>query len=500
MKGIRNNRADRARVTRRDQSGRAAWGAIGLTWLILAGLVAWGALELRAQMRRQIESRDGQVLSELARVLEGESGTADDLEADLERDPQMVFLRIARWDGIVAGWRFDAEGSLVSWLPEDVQDPDVPAEALESLKGGKPFSRFIPSLRLAEVFMSTNLLTGPKALVAIPALEVYVPLRGETAGSPGGVAGFLIEAQSLAAQFRALDRQLLVRAAAALVVAMAFTGLVLQVVFRRLAKARQLVERRTEDLLRANQELSRSARIAALGAVTAHLVHGLKNPVSGLQTFMASRTAEGGEQDDDWREARAATQRMQTLIHDVVRVIREQETELEYEVPLIEVGEAVVARTRASGERRGVRVSLEGAPRRNVDNRTSGLLALMLGNLVENAIEATPEGGHVRLHLLDEVSATVCEVIDDGPGIAVEAQARLFQPQHSTKEGGSGLGLAITRQLALALGGDVRLLRSDEHGSTFRVELPDSTPSNEGAMEKDSSAVSSPEILGRSGA
>ncbi len=466
---------------------RAAASAIGLTWLILAVLVGWGALELRTQTRRQIESRDGQILSELARVLEEETESDDDFEAELARDPEMIFLKMARWEGIVAGWLFDDSGSMKSWLPKDVEDPEIPEEAIALLEVGKPFSRFIPSLLLANVFMSTNLLSGPKALSTIPALEVYVPLRGRKDGATGWFAVFLIEARSLAGQFRDLDRQLAWQALAALMVAMAITGVTLHLVFRRLALAHHLLEQRTEDLLRANQELSRSARVAALGAVAAHLVHGLRNPVTGLQTFVDARGSDGPGRDEDWREAQAATQRMQTLIHDVVRVLREQETDLEYEVPVLEVGEAVMTRARPSGDRRGVRVSLQGNPRRNLDNRTSGLLALMLGNLVENAIEATPEGGTVKLHLLDESGATVCDVVDQGPGIPAEAQARLFQPQSSTKQGGSGLGLAITRQLALALGGDVRLAQSDERGSIFRVRISDPAGRADPPKSKESS-------------
>jgi signal transduction histidine kinase len=493
--------------TRNDGKGgnralRAAWLAIGLTWLVLGLLVALGAAELRAQIRHQIESRDGQILSEMARMQGGEGGSPsdDDWEQELDEDPMMVFMKITGWEGTVAAWMLDPSGTVASVLPLSVEVPSMPREAQASVKEGRPFSRFIPSMRLSDVFLSTNLLDAATGPGVIPVLEVYVPLRGEAEEGALWVAGFLIEAQSLADQFRRLDRQLLGQALAALGVAMGITGVTLGWVFRRLARAHRLLERRTEDLLRANQDLSRSARIAALGAVTAHLVHGLKNPVSGLQTFVAARSADGGGQEDEWREAQAATQRMQTLIHDVVRVIREQETDLAYEVPLREVGESVVARARPSAERRGVRLTQEGSGDRELDNRTSGLLALILGNLVENAIEATPEGGCVKLHLFDEAGAIVCEVVDEGSGIGAEAQRRLFQPQPSTKEGGSGLGLAITRQLALALGGDVRLLSSDRHGSTFRVELPHDPTCAEPISGQDSAAGASREVLGRPGA
>ncbi len=452
---------------------RVAGVAIGLTWLVLAFVVALGALQLREQLRGQIMSRDGQILSAMARAQEGETNR----EIELLEEPWDVFMHIAGREGILGGWLFDTNWTAISWLPASVRDPAVPEEALSPLRAGQPFSLFHRALSVLDISYDTNILGTANLSQRFPVIEVYVPLKALHGEGPGGVAGFLIEGSSLAAQFGMLDRRLTLQALTLLSVAMGITGVALGMVFRRLNRAHRLLARRTEDLQRANQELSRSARIAALGAVTAHLVHGLRNPVSGLQTYVSSREAGAGDAGEEWREAKAATQRMQTLIHDVVRVIREQEMNLEYEVPLIELGEAVVQRARISSERRQIRVVMEGSSGRNVDNHTSGLLGLMLGNLMENAIEATPDGGNVRLHLLEQSGATICEVVDEGPGIPVAAQARLFQPQLSTKEGGSGLGLAITRQLALALGGDVRLFRSDAHGSTFRVELP---PDREG--------------------
>src|SRR5690606_17683623 len=88
-------------------------------------------------------------------------------------------------------------------------------------------------------------------------------------------------------------------------------------------------------------------------------------------------------------------------------------------------------------------------------------------------IEATPPGGAVTLRLFAG-EGVACEVADEGPGLTPAVRARLFQPQRSTKEGGSGLGLAISHQLALALGGSIRLVSSGPAGTVFRVEIPGS--------------------------
>lgn len=445
--------------------------AIGLTWLVLAGVVAGGALNLRRQLREQLLTRDAQVLSAMARVRPGET----ELDEVLDEDPFSALLTVPQSRGIIVMWSFKADGTFLTALPLSARDGEVPEDAMKALRQGNPRTYLEPSAALFEIFQDPSFLPtdqNPNPST-IPVLEVYVPVPAADGKRLGAIAGFLIEATSLMQQLNQLDRQLLRQGGLVLGVAMAITGISLGMLFRRLERAHGLVKRRTDDLLQANRELAQSARVAALGAVTAHLVHGLKNPISGLQSFVASRSPNSsGEDLEEWREAKAATFRMQRLIQDVVRVLREQETEVSYQVPLRELGESVFARARPAADRRRVRLVLEGEPRRDVDNRISDLLALILGNLVDNAIEATREGGNVTLHLLEEGETVVCTVVDEGAGIGAETRARLFQPQASTKEGGSGLGLVITRQLALALGGDVELVSTDAQGSTFRVELP----------------------------
>jgi signal transduction histidine kinase len=63
-------------------------------------------------------------------------------------------------------------------------------------------------------------------------------------------------------------------------------------------------------------------------------------------------------------------------------------------------------------------------------------------------------------------------VSDDGPGVAVEAQHRIFEALFTTKAKGSGLGLALCRRIAEAHGGTVTLEASDR-GATFRISIPD---------------------------
>jgi signal transduction histidine kinase/CheY-like chemotaxis protein len=110
-------------------------------------------------------------------------------------------------------------------------------------------------------------------------------------------------------------------------------------------------------------------------------------------------------------------------------------------------------------------------------------LRQVLGNLLSNAIKFTPPQGRVGLRVgsaaaADGDSALSFEVLDDGPGIDAQAQARLFQPYEqgdasiSRRYGGTGLGLAICRELLRLMQGTIEVDSMPGGGSRFRVVVP----------------------------
>lgn len=112
-------------------------------------------------------------------------------------------------------------------------------------------------------------------------------------------------------------------------------------------------------------------------------------------------------------------------------------------------------------------------------------LMQVLGNLVENALRYTPEGGQVTLRALPHGHSpdqVVFEVTDTGPGIAPDDVPYIFDRFYRTdrartrETGGSGLGLAIVQRLVEAQGGQVSVDSTVGEGSTFRVVLPVAQP------------------------
>jgi two-component system phosphate regulon sensor histidine kinase PhoR len=110
-------------------------------------------------------------------------------------------------------------------------------------------------------------------------------------------------------------------------------------------------------------------------------------------------------------------------------------------------------------------------------------LRQVLANLIDNGIKYGREGGHIAIggRALDRTRVELT-VRDDGPGIAPDAKARIFErfyrvdKARSREQGGTGLGLAIVKNVVQAHGGDVRVESSAGAGTEFFITLPAAKP------------------------
>jgi len=101
-------------------------------------------------------------------------------------------------------------------------------------------------------------------------------------------------------------------------------------------------------------------------------------------------------------------------------------------------------------------------------------LARVLTNLIKNAQQAIPEGrpGQIGIQLCRQGGTAVISVTDNGNGIPDEVQARVFQPNFTTKSSGMGLGLAMCKDIIEAAGGRIYFETRAGAGTDFFIELP----------------------------
>jgi signal transduction histidine kinase len=104
-------------------------------------------------------------------------------------------------------------------------------------------------------------------------------------------------------------------------------------------------------------------------------------------------------------------------------------------------------------------------------------LAQAVGNLISNAIKYTPAGGIVSIGVESDPQTVRIQVTDTGPGIALDDQARIFEPFYRGQTArrfpqGMGLGLTIARDLVVAHGGHLDVTSIPNQGSQFTISLP----------------------------
>ena len=93
-------------------------------------------------------------------------------------------------------------------------------------------------------------------------------------------------------------------------------------------------------------------------------------------------------------------------------------------------------------------------------------------NLVQNALEAMPQGGMLTLTGRRTPTHVVLQIRDTGSGIASAHRAKIFEPLYTSKPGGTGLGLYIVQEIVAAHGGEVTVESAEGQGTTVTLTLP----------------------------
>jgi signal transduction histidine kinase len=120
----------------------------------------------------------------------------------------------------------------------------------------------------------------------------------------------------------------------------------------------------------------------------------------------------------------------------------------------------------------GVDVRVHPATDFTLPARTANIAGLILANLLQNAIEASPRGSIVTIDAASREQRLEIRIADAGAGIPPAVQERLFRPVASGKRRGGGVGLAISRQLARHVSGELELEQTGPAGTVFRLRLP----------------------------
>ncbi|HTY40827.1 MAG TPA: ATP-binding protein [Thermoanaerobaculia bacterium] len=132
-----------------------------------------------------------------------------------------------------------------------------------------------------------------------------------------------------------------------------------------------------------------------------------------------------------------------------------------------------VAVLKSKARAKAIAVAVKVAPDLPRVRGFAGELNQVWGNLIDNALDAVPESGHVEIRAERDTSRVIVRVVDDGPGIPADIRDRIFDPFFTTKPAGqgTGLGLDIVRRLVQHNDGSIEV-ESAPGRTEFRVSLP----------------------------
>lgn len=231
---------------------------------------------------------------------------------------------------------------------------------------------------------------------------------------------------------------------------------------------------------RLQRQVDETERIKDLSIMAGGLAHEIRHPVSAVQFALASARERLGRIDEG-RE-RDEIEGILDGIHDDIKRIDEitnaflayarPEAQPAADCDLAQACDFVHRFLKVEIRARGARLDMRYPESPVVARIPEVHLRQILMNLLQNAAQASPDGGTIELTVSAQRDRAVVTIDDQGAGISDDDVANLFKPFFSTKSDGVGLGLALSRRLARDAGGDLRHERAASGGARFILELP----------------------------
>lgn len=244
----------------------------------------------------------------------------------------------------------------------------------------------------------------------------------------------------------------------------------------RAATAHVLVFRDASEKRRIREEIRRADQLAFLGGMAARIAHEIRTPLAsirGLLELLQSDLPPGDPRREYIDRVLIGVDRQNRLVENLL-TLSQPEPEMWQAVSLPEALDELVAM-----RPRDVRLAVERCDSDAVPPIWGDpfRLAEVFTNLIDNALEAAPADGTVRVRVEPHEGEHVRVVVENsGTGIPAEIQERIFHPFFTTKARGTGLGLPIARQIVEAHHGRLHVETDGVSATAFVVELPTTAP------------------------
>jgi two-component system sensor histidine kinase HydH len=434
-------------VSRFGRSGtRARWGWLVTTLALGAALIGTGWTNYQSARRAADDLIRGEAHTMRDAVLATNRPSGEGRRADFDSlvaAHQDLGLRYAGWvrtDGTVV-WDGGEAAPVPFAVPTGSTDPVF--ERLGSrVRAYFPPPRWSPNRERSR---------GPEPSLAQERRSASEPPASPAPGAPPTI---LLEFEPVVAA------QMMARAQGSLFVA-GIVALVLMTAgfgFWRISQRIEATERRMEE----------HRRLTLLGEMSAVLAHEIRNPLASLKghaQLLVERLDDGSaERRKAARVVEEAT-RLESLTSDLLDFARSGPMDLGVVDPgaLLEASAAEVSEA--------IEVDSSESPDHwRLDERR--FRQAVLGNILRNAVQASPPDRPPRARVAMENGTLVFTVRDFGAGLPEGEAGQIFEPFFTTRATGTGLGLAVARRIVDLHGGRIAAANAPGGGAVFRVELP----------------------------
>lgn len=232
-------------------------------------------------------------------------------------------------------------------------------------------------------------------------------------------------------------------------------------------------------LRQSRERLLHAEKLASVGKLAASVAHEIRNPLTSIKMWLfwlRNSTQPNGEALEAFDTVAREIDRLEHVVRNFLEFTRPPTLTLRP----CRLAELIDAALQLSAHRLAAhKIRLE----RSTNCEGCEVLAdadqfkQVLINLLDNAMQAMPDGGEIRIVARQEldrsgVPVAVVHVSDSGPGIPAEVASRIFEPFFSTKKEGTGLGLCIAANIVARHNGRLALQTDLPRGASFAVYLP----------------------------
>ncbi|GMA51203.1 hypothetical protein GCM10025857_25600 [Alicyclobacillus contaminans] len=225
---------------------------------------------------------------------------------------------------------------------------------------------------------------------------------------------------------------------------------------------------------KAEEYLRRADRMEAAAQLASTIAHEVRNPLAAIKWSLLSLESSLEDRRDDIRLLLSEVDRIDSIISEFLRLAKPHSVPFKVK-DVRQLLQDTLSLIRLAAKQQNVRLRTEFAEGVPLVVCEENQLKQVFMNVLNNAIEAMPNGGEILVQVdANDQGGVTIRVTDEGVGIPTELLKKLGEPFYTTKEKGTGLGLMVCQQIINQHGGTVTFDSAVGQGTTVEITLPGS--------------------------